>query len=90
MTIALPRLISMIIALPLVPVWSAFHVAGVNLKTLNPEIGSVGDNENWKACHQKVVNAANEMVKVRPHLETNSTGKLVTRKLSTLPVRWAR
>jgi len=48
-----------------IPVWSAFHVAGVNLKTLNPEIGSAGDKENWKACHQKVVNAANEMVKTK-------------------------
>jgi len=48
-----------------IPVWSAIHIAGVNLKTLNPEIGAAGDKENWKACHQEVVNAANEIVKTK-------------------------
>jgi len=46
-----------------IPVWSAIHVAGVNLKGINPEIGGAADKENWKACHQEVVVAANEIVK---------------------------
>jgi len=48
-----------------IPVWSAIHVAGVNLKTLNPAMGAADDKENWKACHQEVVNAANEIVKAK-------------------------
>jgi len=48
-----------------IPVWSAIHVAGVNLKTLNPGLGGAEDKENWKACHQEVVAAANEIVKTK-------------------------
>jgi len=48
-----------------IPVWSAIHVAGVNLKGLNPAIGGAQDKENWKACHQEVVAAANEIVKAK-------------------------
>jgi len=48
-----------------IPVWSAIHVAGVNLKTLNPALGGAEDKENWKACHQEVVAAANEIVKTK-------------------------
>lgn len=39
-----------------VPVWSGVNIAGVNLKDLNPEIGSDNDPEKWKEVYQKVVN----------------------------------
>lgn len=39
-----------------VPVWSGTNVAGVNLQTLNPDIGTDSDDENWKNTHKMVVN----------------------------------
>lgn len=39
----------------LVPVWSGTNVAGVNLQTLNPNIGTEFDEENWKETHKMVV-----------------------------------
>lgn len=41
--------------LVLVPVWSGTNVAGVNLQTLNPNIGTDCDEENWKETHKQVV-----------------------------------
>lgn len=38
-----------------VPVWSGINVAGVNLQTLNPNIGTDCDDENWKETHKMVV-----------------------------------
>ena len=38
-----------------VPVWSGTNVAGVNLQTLNPEIGTENDEENWTETHKMVV-----------------------------------
>ncbi|KAA8580446.1 hypothetical protein FQN60_005981 [Etheostoma spectabile] len=38
-----------------VPVWSGANVAGVNLQKLNPDIGTEGDKEQWKATHKAVV-----------------------------------
>eukprot|EP00063_Salmo_salar_P006486 XP_013981321.1 PREDICTED: L-lactate dehydrogenase B-B chain-like isoform X3 [Salmo salar] len=38
-----------------VPVWSGANVAGVNLQTLNPDIGTDADQENWKETHKQVV-----------------------------------
>lgn len=38
-----------------VPVWSGTNVAGVNLQTLNPNIGTDYDDENWKDTHKMVV-----------------------------------
>uniref|UniRef100_A0A3B3UQN6 L-lactate dehydrogenase n=1 Tax=Poecilia latipinna TaxID=48699 RepID=A0A3B3UQN6_9TELE len=38
-----------------VPVWSGTNVAGVNLQTLNPNIGTDFDEENWKETHKMVV-----------------------------------
>lgn len=38
-----------------VPVWSGTNVAGVNLQTLNPNIGTDCDDENWKETHKMVV-----------------------------------
>uniref|UniRef100_A0A8C7UJR2 L-lactate dehydrogenase n=1 Tax=Oncorhynchus mykiss TaxID=8022 RepID=A0A8C7UJR2_ONCMY len=37
-----------------VPVWSGTNVAGVNLQTLNPDIGTDADQENWKETHKQV------------------------------------
>jgi len=48
-----------------IPVWSALNVAGVNLKALNPAMGGAEDKENWKACHQEVVAAAQEIAKTK-------------------------
>lgn len=48
-----------------IPVWSAIHVAGVNLKALNPAMGGAQDKENWKACHQEIVDAANQIAKTK-------------------------
>lgn len=35
--------------------WSGTNVAGVNLQTLNPDIGTDADEENWKDAHKMVV-----------------------------------
>jgi len=48
-----------------IPVWSAVNVAGVNLKGLNPAMGGAEDKENWKACHQQVIAAANQIVQAK-------------------------
>lgn len=39
----------------LVPVWSGVNVAGVQLQSLNPQMGGEGDSENWRDVHKKVV-----------------------------------
>uniref|UniRef100_A0A665WI88 L-lactate dehydrogenase n=1 Tax=Echeneis naucrates TaxID=173247 RepID=A0A665WI88_ECHNA len=48
-----------------VPVWSGTNVAGVNLQTLNPEIGTDADDENWKETHKMVVDSAYEVIKLK-------------------------
>ncbi|XP_067090155.1 L-lactate dehydrogenase B-A chain isoform X2 [Osmerus mordax] len=48
-----------------VPVWSGANVAGVNLQTLNPDIGTDHDSENWKETHKKVVDSAYEVIKLK-------------------------
>nr|WON66706.1 lactate dehydrogenase A [Leptobrachium liui] len=48
-----------------VPVWSGVNVAGVSLKTLNPELGSDADKENWKEVHKQVVDSAYEVIKLK-------------------------
>lgn len=48
-----------------VPVWSGVNIAGVNLKDLHPDIGSDGDPEKWNEVHQKVVNSAYEVIKLK-------------------------
>uniref|UniRef100_A0A3Q2P1A3 L-lactate dehydrogenase n=1 Tax=Fundulus heteroclitus TaxID=8078 RepID=A0A3Q2P1A3_FUNHE len=40
-----------------VPVWSGTNVAGVNLQTLNPNIGTDFDEENWKETHKMVLDS---------------------------------
>uniref|UniRef100_A0A3Q2PIF6 Lactate dehydrogenase Ba n=1 Tax=Fundulus heteroclitus TaxID=8078 RepID=A0A3Q2PIF6_FUNHE len=48
-----------------VPVWSGANVAGVSLQKLNPEIGTDGDKEQWKATHKAVVDSAYEVIKLK-------------------------
>ncbi|XP_053304705.1 L-lactate dehydrogenase A chain [Spea bombifrons] len=48
-----------------VPVWSGVNVAGVSLKTLNPEMGTDADKENWKEVHKQVVDSAYEVIKLK-------------------------
>ncbi|KAM9302400.1 L-lactate dehydrogenase A chain [Gastrophryne carolinensis] len=48
-----------------VPVWSGVNVAGVSLKTLNPDMGTEADKENWKEVHKQVVDSAYEVIKLK-------------------------
>ncbi|MGH0160586.1 UNVERIFIED_CONTAM: hypothetical protein FKN15_054665 [Acipenser sinensis] len=48
-----------------VPVWSGANVAGVNLQTLNPDIGTDQDKEGWKETHKMVVDSAYEVIKLK-------------------------
>ncbi|XP_063802418.1 L-lactate dehydrogenase A chain [Pseudophryne corroboree] len=48
-----------------VPVWSGVNVAGVSLKTLNPDMGTSADKENWKEVHKQVVESAYEVIKLK-------------------------
>jgi len=48
-----------------VPVWSGVNVAGVNLNTLNPKIGTPEDPENWSELHKKVVESAYEIINLK-------------------------
>lgn len=46
-----------------VPVWSGVNIAGVNLKSLNPAMGTDADPEKWSEVHKTVVNSAYEVIK---------------------------
>ncbi|KAM6925630.1 L-lactate dehydrogenase B-B chain isoform 2-T2 [Lycodopsis pacificus] len=48
-----------------VPVWSGTNVAGVNLQTLNPDIGTDCDEENWMETHKMVVDSAYEVIRLK-------------------------
>ncbi|XP_069824701.1 L-lactate dehydrogenase B chain [Dendropsophus ebraccatus] len=48
-----------------VPVWSGVNVAGVSLQSLNPDIGTEKDPENWKDVHKQVVDSAYEVIKLK-------------------------
>ncbi|XP_044125395.1 L-lactate dehydrogenase A chain [Bufo gargarizans] len=48
-----------------VAVWSGVNVAGVSLKTLNPDMGTDNDKENWKEVHKQVVDSAYEVIKLK-------------------------
>ncbi|XP_059565084.1 L-lactate dehydrogenase C chain isoform X2 [Myotis daubentonii] len=41
-----------------VPLWSGVNVAGVALKTLNPNLGTDSDKDQWKTIHRQVVERA--------------------------------
>jgi L-lactate dehydrogenase len=38
---------------------------GVSLKSLNPELGSDADKEQWEEVHKQVVDSAYEVIKLR-------------------------
>ncbi|KAM4748327.1 L-lactate dehydrogenase B chain [Rhinophrynus dorsalis] len=48
-----------------VAVWSGVNVAGVSLQSLNPELGTAQDSENWKEVHKQVVDSAYEVIKLK-------------------------
>ncbi|KAF6103993.1 lactate dehydrogenase C [Phyllostomus discolor] len=41
-----------------VPLWSGVNVAGVVLKSLDPQLGTDSEQDNWKNIHQQVVQGA--------------------------------
>ncbi|XP_077902505.1 L-lactate dehydrogenase C chain isoform X2 [Ictidomys tridecemlineatus] len=41
-----------------VPLWSGVNVAGVPLKSLQPDLGTDSDKEQWKTIHKQVVERA--------------------------------
>ncbi|KAI5734036.1 hypothetical protein M8J77_001717 [Diaphorina citri] len=48
-----------------VPVWSGVNVAGVNLREVNPAIGTEGDTEEFGKLHTDVVNSAYEIIRLK-------------------------
>ncbi|EPQ18376.1 L-lactate dehydrogenase C chain [Myotis brandtii] len=48
-----------------VPLWSGVNVAGVALKTLNPNLGTDSDKDQWKNIHREVVQSAYEIIKLK-------------------------
>lgn len=48
-----------------VAVWSGVNVAGVCLKTLNPDMGTDNDPDDWKKVHKDVINSAYEVIKLK-------------------------
>jgi L-lactate dehydrogenase len=48
-----------------VPVWSGVNIAGISLKSLNPELGIDADKEQWKDVHKQVVDSVYEVIKLK-------------------------
>lgn len=48
-----------------VAVWSGVNIAGVNLRQINPAIGTEDDPEQWNDLHQQVVGSAYEVIKLK-------------------------
>ncbi|XP_035940088.2 L-lactate dehydrogenase A-like 6A [Halichoerus grypus] len=48
-----------------VPVWSGVNIAGVPLKSLNSDIGTEQDPEQWKNVHKDVIASAYEIIKMK-------------------------
>uniref|UniRef100_A0A8D2HKL2 L-lactate dehydrogenase C chain n=1 Tax=Urocitellus parryii TaxID=9999 RepID=A0A8D2HKL2_UROPR len=48
-----------------VPLWSGVNVAGVPLKSLQPDLGTDSDKEQWKTIHKQVVESAYEVLKLK-------------------------
>jgi L-lactate dehydrogenase len=46
-------------------VWNGVNVAGVSLKSLNPELGTDADKEQWKEVQKQVVDSASKVIKLR-------------------------
>uniref|UniRef100_A0A673UPU3 L-lactate dehydrogenase C chain n=1 Tax=Suricata suricatta TaxID=37032 RepID=A0A673UPU3_SURSU len=48
-----------------VPLWSGVNVAGVALKTLDPNLGTGTDGDQWKNIHKQVIGSAYEIIKLK-------------------------
>ncbi|RXM28843.1 L-lactate dehydrogenase A chain [Acipenser ruthenus] len=48
-----------------VPVWSGTNVAGVTLQSLNPNLDTENDPEEWKKIHKQVVESAYEVIRLK-------------------------
>jgi L-lactate dehydrogenase len=48
-----------------VPVWSDVNFASISPKSLNPELGTEADKEQWKEVHKQVVDSAYEVIKLK-------------------------
>lgn len=48
-----------------VAVWSGVNIAGINLRKINPEIGTDSDQEEWKKVHRQVIDSAYEVIKLK-------------------------
>ncbi|XP_014662662.1 PREDICTED: L-lactate dehydrogenase-like [Priapulus caudatus] len=48
-----------------VAIWSGVNVAGTRLLTINPEIGTDKDEENWGDIHRQVVQSAYQIIKLK-------------------------
>ena len=53
-----------------VPVWSGVNIAGVRLREINPNIGSVEDPEKWHEVHKQVVESAYEVIRLKGYTST--------------------
>lgn len=48
-----------------VAVWSGVNIAGVNLRKINPAIGTDEDPEQWNDLHKQVVESAYDVIKLK-------------------------
>lgn len=48
-----------------VPLWSGVNVAGVRLRELDPNVGTVDDVDKWNELHSQVVHSAYEVIKLK-------------------------
>ncbi|KAF6103999.1 lactate dehydrogenase C [Phyllostomus discolor] len=48
-----------------VPLWSGVNVAGVVLKSLDPQLGTDSEQDNWKNIHQQVVQGGYEVLRLK-------------------------
>lgn len=86
-----------------VAVWSGVNIAGVRLRELNPNIGTTEDPENWEEVHQKVIDSAYEVIKLKGYTSwaiglssaalaaaiLNNTSNIVAVSTSVLVSLWA-
>ncbi|XP_008147214.1 L-lactate dehydrogenase C chain [Eptesicus fuscus] len=66
-----------------VPLWSGVNVAGVALKTLNPNLGTDSDKDQWKNIHRQVVESAYEIIKLKGYTSW-AIGLSVTNLVETI------
>ncbi|XP_056373251.1 L-lactate dehydrogenase B chain-like [Hyla sarda] len=73
-----------------VPVWSGVQVGGVSLQSLNPNIGTDQDKEDWKDVHKQVVDSAYEVIKLKGYtnwaigLSVADLSESITKNLSRI------